>query len=137
MNIKYTNDLSEITEDMLVGFFVGWPNPPSKATHLEILNNSYCSFVAIDIDRDRVIGFINAISDGVLTAYIPLLEVLPEYQGRGIGKELVSLILEELKDLYMVDICHDKELIEYYAKFGAHSGYSSIFRNFFSQSGRA
>ncbi|MCL2427561.1 MAG: GNAT family N-acetyltransferase [Oscillospiraceae bacterium] len=136
MNIKYTKDLSEITEDMLSGFFVDWPNPPSKATHLKLLKNSYCSFVAIDTDSNKVVGFINSISDGILTAYIPLLEVLPEYQGTGIGGELVKRLLDELKDLYMVDICHDEELTPYYAKFGAYPGYSSIFRNYDAQSGK-
>ena len=34
-------------------------------------------------DAGRVVGFVTAISDGVLSAYIPLLEVLPEYQGAG------------------------------------------------------
>jgi len=136
VNIKYTKDLSEITEDMLSGFFVDWPNPPSKATHLKLLKNSYCSFVAIDTDSNKVVGFINSISDGILTAYIPLLEVLPEYQGTGIGGELVKRLLDELKDLYMVDICHDEELTPYYAKFGAYPGYSSIFRNYDAQSGK-
>ena len=115
MNIEYTKDLSGIAEDMLAGFFVGWPNPPSMATHMQILMNSYCTFIAIDKDCNRVVGFINSISDGILTAYIPLLEVLPEYQSKGIGSELVKRILNELNYLYMVDICHDKELSKYYA----------------------
>ena len=29
MNIKYTKDINSITEDMLTGFFVNWPNPPN------------------------------------------------------------------------------------------------------------
>jgi len=137
MNIQYTKDVNKLTDDMLDGgFFVGWQNPPDSAIHLKILMDSYCSFVAIEKETNKVIGFINAISDGILTAYIPLLEVLPEYKGKGIGKELVRLILEELKGLYMIDICHDEELAPFYAKLGAHTGYSSLFRNFSSQSGR-
>jgi len=137
MNIQYTKDVNKITDDMLAGgFFVNWPNHPDAATHLKILMGSYCSFVAIEKETNKVIGFINAVSDGVLTAYIPLLEVLPEYQGKGIGKELVRLILEELKDLYMIDICHDEELAPYYEKFGAFPSHSSVFRNYNAQSGR-
>ena len=136
MNLKYTKDLSEIKADMLAGFFVDWPNPPDSATHLKILQNSYCAYVAIDTDKNKAVGFINAISDGVLTAYIPLLEVLPDYQGAGIGSQLVKHILDELKDLYMIDICHDEELASYYAKFGANKSHSSLFRNYTAQSGR-
>ena len=137
MNIEYKKDLRGISEDMLIGFFIGWPNPPSTATHKKILEHSYCTVVAIDRDSDRVVGFVNVISDGVLSAYIPLLEVLPEYQGKGIGKELVNQVLEELKDLYMIDICHDEELTRYYASMGANSCYSSVFRNYDAQSGRS
>ncbi len=34
----------------------------------------------IDDINNKVVGFITAISDGVISAYIPLLEVLPKYQ---------------------------------------------------------
>jgi ribosomal protein S18 acetylase RimI-like enzyme len=47
-----------------------------------------------------VVGFINAISDGLATAFLPWLEVLPDYQGRGIGRELTKRMLAELADLY-------------------------------------
>jgi len=137
MKIVYTKNVSKITEDMLAGFFVDWSDPPDSATHLKILQNSYCTYVAIDADKNKVVGFINAISDGVLTAYIPLLEVLPNYQGLGIGSQLVKNVLDELKDLYMIDICHDEELAPYYAKFGARKSHSSLFRNYTAQKGRA
>jgi len=135
MDIEYSKNVSDLTEDMLHGFFIDWPKPPTCATHLRILQNSYCTYVAIDKECNRVVGFINAISDGVLTAYIPLLEVLPPYQGLGIGSELVKLMLAEMKNLYMIDVCHDEELIPYYAKFGAHIGCSSLFRNYEKQEG--
>ena len=61
------------------------------------------------INRTSVVGFVTAVSDGVLSAYIPLLEVLPEYQDRGIGSELMRRILEQLDDLYMVDVLCDAE----------------------------
>ena len=136
MNIIYTSDIKTINADMLNGgFFVGWPNRPDAATHLRILQNSYCAYVAIDAATGKAVGFINAISDGVLSAYIPLLEVLPSYQGRNIGGQLVRHMLDDLKGFYMIDIVRDKELAPYYAKFGAASGYASIFRNYNAQSG--
>jgi len=58
------------------------------------LQNSYRTVVAIDNDTHKVVGFINAVSDGVLTAYIPLLEVLEKYQGMGISGKLTKLMLE-------------------------------------------
>lgn len=137
MNIEYTKNMNIITPDMLPNFFAGWPNPPSPDVHLQILQNSYRAFVAIDNDCNRVVGFINAVSDGILSAYIPLLEVTKAYQGRGIGSNLVKLMLSECKHLYMIDICHDEDLVPYYARFGAFKSQASVFRNYSAQSGGA
>jgi len=138
MNIIYTKEMDSITESMLSNFFVGWPNPPSPAMHLKILRNSYRAILAVDTEINMVVGFINAISDGVLTAYIPLLEVTESHQGKQIGSWLVKLMLEECKDLYMVDICHDENLKPYYAKFEPTGQiYGTVFRNYATQSGRA
>ncbi len=47
------------------------------------MRGSYRSVVAIDETGERVMGFVNMLSDGLLTAFIPWLEVLPEHQGAG------------------------------------------------------
>lgn len=75
--ICYTDDLTSVREYMLHGFFVGWPRRPSPGQHLAVLRGSYRPVVAIDDADDRVAGFVNMLSDGVLTAFIPWLEVLP------------------------------------------------------------
>ena len=59
-----------------------------------------------------------AVGDGVFASYIPLLEVLPEYQGRGIGSELVGRLLRRLADRYMVDLVCDEKLSPFYERFG-------------------
>jgi ribosomal protein S18 acetylase RimI-like enzyme len=131
----YKNSLDGVTESMLVGFFVDWPNPPSPATHLKLLKNSSYIVIAIDEDTNRVVGFITAISDEVLSAYIPLLEVLPEYKNQGIGKELVGKMLKQLEHLYMIDLCCDDDLIPYYENFGMMKGTGMIHRNYDRQAG--
>jgi len=132
--IAYTTTVALVNEEMLYGFFVDWPNPPSPSAHMRILKGSYLVWLAIDTKANKVVGFINAISDGVLSAYIPLLEVLPEYQNKGIGSELVTRMLVSLKNLYMVDILHDEHLKKYYARFGMHSAIGSVTRNYDCQS---
>lgn len=69
----------------------GWSSPPSSQEHLDLRRNS--SHVVIASDDGKVVGFATAISDGVLSAYIPLLEVLPAYQRRCIGTELMKRLL--------------------------------------------
>ena len=71
--MNYTNDVSVLSKIDLNGFFVGWPNPPSTAVFKKMLEQSYKVHLAFE--NDRLVGFVNSISDGVLSAYIPLLEV--------------------------------------------------------------
>lgn len=131
----YKNSLDGITEDMLKGFFVDWPSPPSPQTHFKLLKNSSKVILAFDDHINQVIGFITAISDGVLSAYIPLLEVLPEYQNQGIGKELVNRMVQELDHIYMIDLCCDDDLVPYYEQAGMSKTNGMILRNYKRQSG--
>jgi hypothetical protein len=80
--ITYTTDVDDFTPDQLSGSFVGWPTPPSRNQFAAVLRSSYRAVVAVDSTTGRAVGFITAISDGVLTAPLPWLEVLPDYQGR-------------------------------------------------------
>ena len=131
----YKNSLDGISADMLKGFFVDWPNPPNPQTHLKLLKKSSKVVIAIDDKTNQVVGFITAISDGVLSAYIPFLEVLPEYKNKGIGKELVDRMLKELDDIYMIDLCCDDDLVPYYEKFGMTKTNGMVLRNYKMQSG--
>ena len=133
----YTNSLDSISADMLNGFFVNWPDPPGPATHLKLLKNSSKVVLALDDEANQVIGFITAISDDVLSAYIPFLEVLPEYQEKGIGKELVGRMLKELENIYMVDLCCDDDLVPFYEAFYMMRSNGMIIRHYDMQSGRS
>ena len=127
--IYYTDNLAPVREDMLHGFFAGWPRRPSARQHLAVLRASYRSVVAIDDAHERVAGFVNMLSDGVLTAFIPWLEVLPGYQGQGIGSELMRRILEGTERFYSVDLVCDEPLVPYYARFGMRSASSALLRH--------
>ena len=133
--IEYIDSLKNVTAHKLEGFFVGWPNPPSGETHLKILEQSYCVVLAVDTETDRVVGFVNAIGDGFYCAYLPLLEVLPEYKGRGIGLELMRRMLARFEDMYMVDLLCDPELQPFYQKLGMKPVSAMMIRNFERQCG--
>jgi len=135
--ITYTNSVAGITADRLDGFFVGWPNPPSPETHLKLLVNSDEVILALDDETGNVVGFINVISDGVLCAFVPLLEVAPAYQGRGIGQELAQRMLRKLGDFYAVDLLCDPELQSFYARLTPHMqpAVGMMLRNYQRQSG--
>ena len=131
--INYASKLDQITSSQLKGFFVGWPDPPSEEVLLKVLKGSYRFVLAID--EDRVVGFITAVSDGVLSAYIPFLEVLPSYQSKGVGSELLSRLKKELGHLYMIDLLCDEELISYYEKRGMSKSSGALIRNYENQCG--
>lgn len=128
--IHFLDKPDSITPEQLKGFFVGWPNPPAPETHLRILQGSAAVVLAFDDATQQVVGFITAISDGVLAAYIPLLEVLPAYQGQGIGTQLVERMLAQLAHLYMVDLLCDAALQPFYARLGMHPAPGMMVRNY-------
>ena len=133
--IRYTNTTDGVSADQLQGFFVDWPNPPSPERHLELLNSSYAVELAVDSENNQVVGFITAVSDGVLSAYIPLLEVLPSHKGKGIGTELVKRMLERLSRFYMVDLLCDTGLQSFYTKLGMSCATGMMIRNYQMQCG--
>jgi predicted N-acetyltransferase YhbS len=71
----------------------------------------------------------------VLSAYIPLLEVLPAYQGQGIGSELVRRMLAKLADLYMVDLLCDPGMQPFYERLGMRPTTGMLRRNYDRQAG--
>jgi len=133
--IIYTDSLADVTTEHLQGgFFVGWPSPPSPTTHYRILANSAAIGLARIADG-TVVGFITAVSDHVSCAYIPHLEVLPAYQGQGIGSELVRQMLENLRYLYMIDLVCDPPLQPFYERFGMQPVVGMVLRNYDRQAG--
>jgi ribosomal protein S18 acetylase RimI-like enzyme len=133
--VVYQEDLSGVAAGDLTGFFEGWPNPPSPATHLRLLAGSDAVVLARDAASGRVLGFITALTDGVLCAYIPLLEVLPAHRGRGIGSELTRRMLARLRDCYMIDLLCDPELQPFYARLGLRPAAGMMARNYARQAG--
>lgn len=131
MKIVYTNRIESVSAGQLTGFFVGWPAHPDPEAHLEILRASHTVWLAFH--NDQCVGFVNALSDGVFYAYIPLLEVLPYYQGKGIGKELVTRMLESLSGMYAIDIVCDESVASFYDKLGLSRCVGMVRRNYENQ----
>ena len=114
---EYHHASTQITDEDLTGFFEDWPSKPSPSVLLAVMAGSHCSFIARTGDG-RVIGVVSAISDGVLSAFIPLLEVVPGFRGRGIGTSLMRLVLERLEGFSVVDLSCDEDLVPFYLRFG-------------------
>jgi ribosomal protein S18 acetylase RimI-like enzyme len=133
--IHYQTSVTGITPEQLDGFFEGWPHPPSPQTHLRLLANSDEIVLAMDGESGQVVGFVTGITDRVLAAYIPLLEVRPAYRHQGIGTELVRRILARFSDLYMIDLLCDPPLQPFYASLGLRPATGAMLRNYARQAG--
>jgi ribosomal protein S18 acetylase RimI-like enzyme len=132
MDLRTTSD--GITPAQLGGFFEGWPNPPTPQTLHRLLTGA--PYLALAVEDGEVIGFVYAVSDGVLCAYIPLLEVRAEWRGRGIASALMDLLMEQLGGLYMVDTACDDALVPFYEGFGLRRATAMVRRDYARQSGR-
>ena len=69
-------------------------------------------------DGTKLVGLGNAISDGFLVVYYPHLLVLPEYQGRGIGTELMRRLIARYKGFHQHMLVADGRALDFYRKCG-------------------
>ena len=132
MDLRTTVD--GVAPAQLGGLFGGWPNPPTPQTLHHLLAGA--PDLALAVEDGEVVGFVSAISDGVLCAYIPLLEVRAAWRGRGVASALMRSLLEGLDGLYMVDTACDEDLVPFYERFGLRRGTAMVRRDYARQAGR-
>ena len=78
-----------------------------------------CETVFTAWSGGKLVGLVNAIDDGELTAYIHYLCVNPLYQGKGIGRVLLDKIKEKYSGyLYIILIAENEQLVKYYSQNG-------------------
>ena len=126
--MDYTSSLEGVRAEHLAGFLVDWPVPPSPDRHLQILAGTSEVVLARE-ETGMVAGFVIAVTDGVLAAYIPLLEVRRDRRGQGIGTELMQRMLDRMSGFYVVDLICDPELLPFYARLGLQPHSAAIMRN--------
>ena len=121
MNIRYDTS-KDIDQDSLQELFlsVEWDSGNYPAQLRDAIRTSHRVVTAWD--GDKLVGLINAIADDAMNAFIPYTVVKPEYQGQGIGKRLVEIILKEYKDhARRVLIAYD-DVVDFYMKCGFEVG---------------
>lgn len=113
------SDKRDFSADDLVRLFqsVNWLSANYPDRLKKALDN--CETVFTAWDDGKLVGLINAIDDGELTAYAHYLCVDPEYQGMGIGRTLLGRLKEKYRDyLYIILIAENEELVKYYRANG-------------------
>jgi len=76
----------------------GWWKEGMDSSRLgELIRGSFLFAVAIDISTRKSVGMGRVISDGISDAYIQDLVVLPEWRGMGVGRMILSVLLDECR----------------------------------------
>jgi ribosomal protein S18 acetylase RimI-like enzyme len=128
--IYYSESLHGITPAKLRGFAADWRVAPSSEQMFRMLRSSHSVALAIDDEEDRVVGYAAALSDGCMFAFISSIEVLPDYQGRGIGKELMNRMMARYRKLYALDLLCDADKAGFYEQFGMQQVCGMARRNY-------
>lgn len=129
MGVEYVTSAAMLGPEQLAGgFFEDWATPLSVDEHHSLLRAA--THVVVAVENGQVVGFVTALSDGVLSAYIPLLEVLPAWRRGGVGTELVRRVLIEIGPLYMVDVMCDTDVFAFYERLGFQPSTGGVVRNY-------
>ncbi len=93
-----------------------WSSAEKPDLLMNALRNSHSLVTAWD--EAKLVGLGNAISDGFLVVYYPHLAVSPDYQGKGIGREIVRRMREKYAGFHQQSLIADGRAIEFYEKCG-------------------
>ena len=125
MNIKY-KEKKEFTAKELQNLFlsVNWSSGHYPDKLVIAMKNSGSVFSAYD--GEKLVGLINVLDDGVMTAYIHYLLISPEYQHIGIGAQLIKMVENKYQSyLRIVLIAYEKE-VGFYEHCGFKSGEEKV-----------
>ena len=93
-----------------------WSSADKPEQLLAALRNSHC-LVTARVDG-LLVGLGNAISDGHLVVYYPHLLVHPEFQGQGIGRQMMDALQQRYAGLHMQMLTADGRAISFYENLG-------------------
>ncbi len=119
MNIRIENRKICFDEFQTIRKTTGWAMLEDNVVKLGLKNDLYsvCIF-----DDDKLIGIGRVIGDGAIYFYVQDIIVIPEYQGKGIGKKIMDNIENYLNNNTnnnsFVGLMAAAGVKEFYYKFG-------------------
>jgi GNAT superfamily N-acetyltransferase len=93
LEVKYVNTVSPADLNRLRKS-AGWNELSPRQAETGLANSAFVTAAAVN---GTIVGMARVISDGAYIAYIADVLVLPEYQGRGIGRELMNRVMLYIK----------------------------------------
>lgn len=121
MNVTYNDTKKDLPAEQLHKLFVavGWSDGSDSPDMIKNYNIPFInSTLVISAWMDeRLVGAVRVLSDKMFRSVIYDLLVLPEYQGRGIGRELLKRCIEHFPDSEWL-VQTKKRISGYYEKNG-------------------
>jgi GNAT superfamily N-acetyltransferase len=104
MNIDFRSEAPDVDQFWNLFQTTGWNDryQLSPEELAQALKSSW--YVLSAYDGEQLVGFGRLVSDGVVHAMLYDLIVLPEYQGLGIGGEILERLVEKCKGAGVRDI---------------------------------
>jgi len=97
---------------------VGWSRPGNEEDLAEVLEAG--SAVGA-WDGERLVGFVRALSDGHLAAYVEDVMVHRDYQHGGVGGRIMSRLLEEIGQIANLNLFCEPPVVRFYERNGFRS----------------
>ena len=93
-----------------------WSSAEKPVQLLAALRNSH-TLVTARVSG-ALVGIGNAISDGHLVVYFPHLLVRPDYQGQGIGRQMMQALLAKYQGYHQLMLVADGQALDFYRRLG-------------------
>lgn len=114
MNIEYlTCKEKSISAKLLMELYkdAGWWDEREEKDIEQILKSG----ISVGAwNGQKLIGFARAVSDGKFRAYVEDVVVYKEEQRKGVGKEIVTKLMNELAHIDIVSLFCEESLIDFY-----------------------
>ena len=117
MDIKY-KDTQSFQANELENLFLSVKWESGRYPKKLVIAMEHSDTVFSAWNDEKLIGLINVLDDGIMTAYIHFLLVDPEYQGIGIGKELLCMLKEKYKDYLRIVLTSEEDKTGFYQNSG-------------------
>lgn len=98
---------------------VGWTAYAAKPEKLQRAFENSLSVLGA-FDGEKLLGIIRAVGDGETIVFIQDLLVFPEYQRKGVGRALMSAVLEKYRGVRQIELATDDvpETVGFYKALG-------------------
>ncbi|WP_414552042.1 GNAT family N-acetyltransferase [Anabaena sp. CCY 0017] len=115
--IEY-QDKAELSRNQVINLYsqCGWSSADKPEQLLLALTNSHTVISAWH--QNLLIGLGNAISDGALVVYYSHLLILPAYQKRGIGREIMKRLQSRYINFHQQILLSIDHAVPFYEKLG-------------------